>query len=649
MLSAVDPADPTASLQNVFDLINFQRRRSETYCQGRNPHYFRPAVFIVITDVGGATSRLNLTTSSGELRLEPYSWDYRVINLILTSPTAPGVTLSDSHITSWPLCALAERTGGRSIVLHSLKRLLQTMEFGAESRAKRQYPPSLGQLLTGMQVSFEEASQGGQPSRSHRVLLYAEPPTPGAPSLKVPESFWPDFAGEPPPLRSAVPALVVVPTDQTAALNKRMPRSAFDVDLCSLTAPLAKASAGVCWHVYVRNSGRQAGLGQPCALLCPSGNGGLQLHLLPYNFPTLSLLMDTCTAAGPDAPPPAEWKKAMDEYLQALPHYYWPTMVPFLQSLTPWMEPVLQRHRDHLRAASPYRALLVRMLQQGETALESNQFEVRPPRNGVRPRAAATKTRDFTRNAFDIERSQIFDQLLRMRLALVAPRAADLFTGAKHSVSIAEMSDYLPRMAKSEQPRVVDETQDVARRQPYFGNPFKRSAAMMVDEADELGGAAMGGGASGRAAADAAAAAAAKSSRDVITAERDDVNVEAPADYRDEYDQESAASTVVAIEPGVDEEVPSGATGEPVAKRIRLWIDAQLEQKVAAPSEEARMARARIFRMLRSAVRDSAPVVAEIAAVAAGDAAWLRSAVISEARRFRKTALVDALQKSASV
>ncbi|KAL4609089.1 integrator complex subunit 6-like [Arapaima gigas] len=93
------------------------------------------------------------------------------------------------------------------------------------------------------------------------------------------------------------------------------------------------------------------------------------------------------------------------------------------------------------------------------------------------------------RNAYDIPRQHLLDQLSRMRRNLLSPSGGSLQAQDQdqlHSVAIAEMGNYQDFL-KSVPPPLREADADQPKRLHTFGNPFKLDKkGMMIDEADEF-------------------------------------------------------------------------------------------------------------------------------------------------------------------
>jgi integrator complex subunit 6 len=86
------------------------------------------------------------------------------------------------------------------------------------------------------------------------------------------------------------------------------------------------------------------------------------------------------------------------------------------------------------------------------------------------------------KNPFDIPRSRLVQQVVRMRNNFLQPDWISLDQDSAHSLPISQMGNYQEYL-KRQTPQ-LREIESAPVRQHMFGNPFKIDKRMMVDEAD---------------------------------------------------------------------------------------------------------------------------------------------------------------------
>ncbi|GIY76394.1 integrator complex subunit 6 [Caerostris extrusa] len=293
---------------------------------------------------------------------------------------------------------------------------------------------------------------------------------------------------------------------------------------------LSRKQPTVAWQVFVSNSYKNSEVDHPFGYLKASTSlTCVNLFVMPYNYPVLLPLLDDlfkvhrCKAT-------REWKQQFDNYLKNMPLYYASPLKRALQRMgAPNLVP------DTMENCLSYSVLnyLKRLKNQAKTEFEklissvgtkktlSEGIRVNPAPQ--RPFGPATKLtemnltphlvmndrfnalkndlNDFNvfvlyikdkeiknesyRNAYDIPRNSILDQLARMRsnylqCALRYTRLQD--EDQMHSLPVGQMGNYQEYLKRITPP--LREIESIPVRQHMFGNPFKIDKRMMVDEAD---------------------------------------------------------------------------------------------------------------------------------------------------------------------
>ncbi|KAG9349200.1 hypothetical protein JZ751_027643 [Albula glossodonta] len=471
-LQAVGLTTVGQSLRTAFDLLNLNRLVSgiDNYGQGRNPFFLEPSIIITITDGNKLTSssgvqdelHLPLTTPlpGSELTKEPFRWDQRLFALVLRIPGSAtpgpepvgGVLPDHSPIT--PMC---EVTGGRSYSVLSQRMLNQCLESLVQK------------IQSGVVINFEktgpdpapvedgppEVKPGPQPWHSCHKLIYVRPnPKTGVPlgHWPIPEAFWPDQNS---------PTLV-----------------------------------------FVCNSAKYSDLGQPFGYLKASTTlTCVNLFVMPYNYPVLLPLLDDLLRVH-KFKPTLKWRQSFENYLKTMPPYYIGALRKALRAIG--APNLLAENMEYGLSYSVTKLEAERVLASvGKKPAPEGGVKVRPRTSGV----SLAQCRDFTqllqgimgdgptvrpqslRNAYDIPRRHLLEQLTRMRRNLL--RASRCFLRGQdedqlHSVPIAQMGNYQDFLKQCPQP-LREADPDQPKRLHTFGNPFKLDKkGMMIDEADEF-------------------------------------------------------------------------------------------------------------------------------------------------------------------
>ncbi|XP_071407973.1 integrator complex subunit 6 isoform X2 [Pithys albifrons albifrons] len=472
------------SLRTAFDLLNLNRLVTgiDNYGQGRNPFFLEPAIIITVTDgsklttTSGIQEELHLPLNSplpgSELTKEPFRWDQRLFALVLRLPgiTAPeseqmtGVPVDDSAIT--PMC---EVTGGRSYCVCSPRMLNQCLESLVQK------------VQSGVVINFEKAGPdpspiddgqveisrpfGPQPWHSCHKLIYVRPnPKTGVPigHWPVPESFWPDQNSPTLPPRTSHPVVKFSCTDCEPMVIDKLPFDKYELEPSPLTQfILERKSPQTCWQVYVSNSAKYSELGHPFGYLKAStALNCVNLFVMPYNYPVLLPLLDDLFKVH-KAKPTLKWRQSFESYLKTMPPYY----------LGPLKKAVRMMGAPNLIADNVEYGLSYSVI---SYLKKLSQQDLKP---------------QTFRNAYDIPRRNLLDQLTRMRSNLLKSTRKFLKGQDEdqvHSVPISQMGNYQEYLKQIPSPlRELDP--DQPRRLHTFGNPFKLDKkGMMIDEADEF-------------------------------------------------------------------------------------------------------------------------------------------------------------------
>ncbi|XP_027991786.1 integrator complex subunit 6-like isoform X2 [Eptesicus fuscus] len=511
------------ALRSSFDLLNLNRLISgiDNYGQGRNPFFLEPSILITITDGNKLTSTagiqeelhlpLNSPLPGSELTKEPFRWDQRLFALVLRLPglasTEPeqlgSVPTDESAITQ-----MCEVTGGRSYCVRTqrmlnqcLESLVQKVQSGVVINFEKTGPDP---LLIGedglMDSSRPNNSFAAQPWHSCHKLIYVRPNSKtGVPvgHWPIPESFWPDQNLPSLPPRTSHPVVRFSCVDCEPMVIDKLPFDKYELEPSPLTQYiLERKSPHTCWQVFVTSSGKYNELGYPFGYLKASTTlTCVNLFVMPYNYPVLLPLLDDLFKVH-KLKPNLKWRQAFDGYLKTLPPYYLLTKLESERILASVGKKPPQeigiKVKNHsgggmsLTHNKNFRKLLKEII--GETSsrlTELNTKEFAGFQVGLLNKDLKPQT---YRNAYDISRRDLLDQLTRMRSNLLKTHnfivAQD--EDSLHSVPVAQMGNYQEYLKTLASPlREIDP--DQPKRLHTFGNPFKQDKkGMMIDEADEF-------------------------------------------------------------------------------------------------------------------------------------------------------------------
>uniref|UniRef100_A0A8C4HX43 Integrator complex subunit 6 like n=1 Tax=Dicentrarchus labrax TaxID=13489 RepID=A0A8C4HX43_DICLA len=511
------------ALRTAFDLLNLNRLVSgiDNYGQGRNPFFLEPSVIITITDgnklthSSGVPDELHLPLNSplagSELTKEPFRWDQRLFALVLRLPGA--ATPDNEQLGSVPtdesaITQMCEVTGGRSYCVRTqrmlnqcLESLVQKVQSGVVINFEKTGPdpPLIGED-NAVESSRPVSSFSQQPWHSCHKLIYVRPnPKTGVPvgHWPIPESFWPDQNSPTLPPRSAHPMVRFSCVDCEPMVIDKLPFDKYELEPSPLTQYiLERKSPHMCWQVFVSSSAKQNDLGQPFGYLKASTTlTCVNLFVMPYNYPVLLPLLDDLFKVH-KLKPNLKWRQAFEMYLKTMPPYYLMAkmesdrLIVSVGKKAPQETGIkVKNHSSSLSLAHrrDFKQLLQGITGEGPLRLvdinfkEFAGFQIALLNKDLKPQAY--------RNAYDIPRRNLLDQLTRMRSNLLRT-SQKLIRGQDedylHSIPVAQMGNYQEYLKMMPSPlREIDP--DQPKRLHTFGNPFKQDKkGMMIDEADEF-------------------------------------------------------------------------------------------------------------------------------------------------------------------
>ncbi|XP_029021075.1 integrator complex subunit 6 isoform X2 [Betta splendens] len=491
---------------------------------------------------------LNSPLAGSELTKEPFRWDQRLFALVLRLPGA--ATPDNEQLGSVPtdesaITQMCEVTGGRSYCVRTqrmlnqcLESLVQKVQSGVVINFEKTGPdPPLIGDDTSVDSGRPVSSFSPQLWHSCHKLIYVRPnPKTGVPvgHWPIPESFWPDQNSPTLPPRTAHPVVRFSCGDCEPMVIDKLPFDKYELEPSPLTQYiLERKSPHMCWQVFVSSSGKQNDLGHPFGYLKAStALTCVNLFVMPYNYPVLLPLLDDLFKVH-KLKPNLKWRQAFEMYLKTMPPYY---VLPLKKALRMMGAPNLIA--DSMDCGLSYSVIsyLKKLSQQAKMESDRSIVSVgkkAPQETGIKVKnhssaLSLAHRRDFRqllqgitgevplrpmdinfkefagfqiallnkdvkpqayRNAYDIPRRNLLDQLTRMRSNLLRT-SQKLIRGQDedylHSIPVAQMGNYQEYLKMMPSPlREIDP--DQPKRLHTFGNPFKQDKkGMMIDEADEF-------------------------------------------------------------------------------------------------------------------------------------------------------------------
>ncbi|XP_077347435.1 integrator complex subunit 6-like isoform X1 [Lithobates pipiens] len=489
---------------------------------------------------------LNSPLPGSELTKEPFRWDQRLFALALRLPGA--LSVEPEQLGSVPsdesaITQMCEVTGGRSYCVRTqrmlnqcLESLAQKVQSGVVINFEKTGPDPVPNVEDGPTDSLRPVNSfAPQAWHSCHKLIYVRPnPKTGVPlgHWPIPESFWPDQNSPTLPPRTAHPVVRFSCVDCEPMVIDKLPFDKYELEPSPLTQYiLERKSPHTCWQVFVSSSGKYSEIGHPFGYLKASTTlTCVNLFVMPYNYPVLLPLLDDLFKLH-KLKPTLKWRQTFDNYLKTMPPYF---LMPLKKALRMMGAPSLIS--DNLDCGLSYSVISYLKKLSQQTKMESERIiasvgKKAPQETGIKLKSNPTRTffihnRDFKqplqgtsgdasirlseslkefpgfqigllnkdlkpqtyRNAYDIPRTNLLDQLTRMRTNLL--KTHKLIVGQDedclHSVPVAQMGNYQEYLKLMPSPlREIDP--DQPKRLHTFGNPFKQDKkGMMIDEADEF-------------------------------------------------------------------------------------------------------------------------------------------------------------------
>jgi len=400
-----------------------------------------------------------------------------------------------------------------------------SVKFGGQSGGSRPHTPNSGP--TGATTTAWH---------SCRKLIYVQRSAQKGFAVgfwPLPEAFWPEVSAHTLPQRSAHPTLKFTCTNQEPMVIENLPFDKYELEPSPLTLfILGRKQPNYCWQVFIQGSTRTVETGHPFGYLKASTNLlTVNLFVLPYNYPMLLPLLDDLFRIH-RLKPTNEWRTQFHSYLRTMPPYYAGPLRRALSrmgagnlatNLIPeatdnYLSYTVLNYLKRLKnqAKIEYDRIVGMTPHKGKFGPDGIKLVQRPGQlkrelmeAAVAGAGAGTGASlrdqivDFPgyllglpeqkgieshplRNPFDIPRSRLLDQLVRMRANLVGRGRGKagqqlVDSDTRHSLPIGQMGNYQDYLKKQPLPLRELESQPV--RQHMFGNPFKiNKNLMMTDE-----------------------------------------------------------------------------------------------------------------------------------------------------------------------
>nr|DBA20914.1 TPA: hypothetical protein GDO54_017649 [Pyxicephalus adspersus] len=482
---------------------------------------------------------LNSPLPGSELTKEPFRWDQRLFALVLRLPGASSV--EPEQLGSVPsdesaITQMCEVTGGRSYCVRTqrmlnqcLESLVQKVQSGVVINFEKTGPDPVPNGEDGPTDSLRPTNSfAPQAWHTCHKLIYVRPnPKTGVPvgHWPIPESFWPDQNSPTLPPRTAHPVVRFSCVDCEPMVIDKLPFDKYELEPSPLTQYiLERKSPHTCWQVFVSSSGKYSEIGHPFGYLKASTTlTCVNLFVMPYNYPVLLPLLDDLFKLH-KLKPTLKWRQAFDNYLKTMPPYF---LLPLKKALRMMGAPNLIS--DNLDCGLSYSVISYLKKLSQQTKMESERIiasvgKKAPQETGIKVKSNPAKTslvhsKDFKqllqgisgeasirltenlkefpgfqigllnkdlkpqtyRNAYDIPRTNLLDQLTRMRTNLL--KTHRLIVGQDedclHSVPVAQMGNYQEYLKLMPSPlREIDP--DQPKRLHTFGNPFKQDKKVCI-------------------------------------------------------------------------------------------------------------------------------------------------------------------------
>ncbi|KAI8612252.1 hypothetical protein BC830DRAFT_1171237 [Chytriomyces sp. MP71] len=522
-LSATDMSNPGQAFHAAFEYINAYRFQAglETLGKGRYLNNIEPTLFLWFTDGGnfsvvdrGGSGRCfvnnklqipGLKTPGAFAYFEPFRWDQRMHTFLL-HPEGKAVHPE--------VAAMSNASNGDVYAIWSkdhMKRCIENAMGTQKPPHPDVFPQSATATFSSITLQMEELSETSvEPRRVFRLNVF---PQADQNTFPLPEQYWVSRElNSPVELlfgNAEFPILSYLATNLSHSIPINFPYDRFSIDqqhwgeLLRLAAEKARhTTAGLCWTIYAKNSGRTPGLGEPIGFFKITTNVAkgnvVMMYLLPYNFPRLFRIIDRLNK-NPEMKQslPSTIINEFRAYLAECPPYYHAKLRLVLGRLG--LERLMPDSLAQDMSAWPISSFLATTCDQAKVEFgkfnsavsDKNRIKSEEQRRLAITTAQVVTPEILVENAFDVSRARILSELkqLQSQFNLVGltdgvdktakktiqklVRNQDL-EDALHSVPISEMTNHnaKPFVAPLRSPfESDDELVEMAKRDP-FGNPW---------------------------------------------------------------------------------------------------------------------------------------------------------------------------------
>eukprot|EP00761_Pharyngomonas_kirbyi_P004161 gb/GECH01004165.1/.p1 GENE.gb/GECH01004165.1/~~gb/GECH01004165.1/.p1 ORF type:complete len:939 (+),score=200.19 gb/GECH01004165.1/:1-2817(+) len=323
-LKALDMSDIGTALRRTFNHLNIYRltKKQDSFAYGWHPGIAEPAAIILITDgcqlttqngINGQLTLPVIPTAADRLFTRPYRWDQRIFSFNLQLPSIEDNTKGKSNTTTQEQVpaskSLTEATGGECFALNNMKSFLQEVDRIVSTK-----------IQPGVVVEFNFGGpQSSQlPISSHflNVLLLRN-----MNFWPIPESFRPMSSTAFVPQREPHPKVYVYCQEVDPYVMENIPFDKIELESSILTRHILQQRIQGCWQCFVTGSmGDDSG--SPFGYIKANSAGtGVNLYLLPYNYPLLWNLLNDLRV-NLKMMPSHKWSADFSSYLHTIPPYY---------------------------------------------------------------------------------------------------------------------------------------------------------------------------------------------------------------------------------------------------------------------------------------------------------------------------------------
>ncbi|KAJ3144408.1 Integrator complex subunit 6 [Irineochytrium annulatum] len=509
-LRAYDLSNAGGALNAAFDYLNLYRHHVglEKIAQGRLIGDNEPTVLMWFTDGtsfstvdrGGfaITDKLlvpGLRTPGCQNYVQPFRWDQKLLTFVMDPEGVP---------TNAEIGMMSAEVSGEVFAVNSVLNMQRCIDncMGAVKPPHPGVHPQLPVAVTcPLAVDMEELPivEGQPPSRKFKVRLY--PNRDEGKTYPIPEAFWPLPDQQTLPSRVAHPHICFVPQDTgTLTIPKDFPFDRVHVDVSNWPALQAQKPNTV-WPLYVRGSNHRetnrqdADRGHPFGFLKVSSaaRGGVNMYILPYNFPRLFKIIDR-PLKNPDyrSKLPLEFRNLLKAYFDDIPAYYhlpvkaqldklgFPqaTTASCITNMPSWpIMRTLANQKDH--ATSEFN-------RSRSAATEKRLASEDVIRRSGAKEATTGSPIALPENPFDVSRENLISTVMALQKAVAEATSSHSTLTADdedkaHSLPVSEMGVYHVKSANQmkqqlRNPLETDEEITSRQNRDPFGNPWTNRA-----------------------------------------------------------------------------------------------------------------------------------------------------------------------------